>query len=301
MSTTRKNTSAAASVSAYLLSFVLSIILLLGTVAAVVRFAAFEHKNFAPLLSDEYCTSIYNAFIEDAKDYTLPTSIDPEVVNGAYTPEDARRDIGGYVAEAFGKGKYMPDLAASEARLRSNVQSFFDSVDVETDGELSEIIDSYVSDISELYRTRMHTPGIEIIQKARGRVVKYTPYALAGICVLALALALIIVFSHRSDRSWPRYMAYVCGAAGLMTVAAPAVLAISRAYERISLAPEYFYRFIMDFIRHMLKAFFIASAIWFGLMVVFIVIALLIGGKKTEAAQDGTDTPVIPEASVFEE
>ena len=272
---------AAQTISGFLLSFVLSIVLLLATLLAVARIGAFGQPSFESLVTEEYCSSVFTAFVEHAKDYTLPTGITPSVIDGTFTLEGARRDVLGYISEAFSKSKYKPDISAEEAKLRENVRADLESSGSE--GDIDKITEQYVKEIDEIYRDKMRLPGVDLIIKVRTKAVKYAPFAFAGVGALALVLVLIIVFSHRSDRAWARYLAYVCGAVCLMTAAAPAVLRITAAYERLNLAPEYFYRFVMSFIRQLLDLMLIAAAVWLVLMVLFIIIDALVNRKKRGA------------------
>ncbi|MBQ8975397.1 MAG: hypothetical protein IJ072_06725 [Oscillospiraceae bacterium] len=260
----------------------LSLVLLAGTALVVVQMGCFSQSNYFKILDDSYYDSVLSELENHAVDYTLPTGIDSSVVDDVFLYHEVQRDVDGYITGAFNRFEYTPDMSGIETRLSENVTAFFNSNGVTVDEQTSEIIEKYIEEIKEVYVSEVKMPMIDLLMRARSTFTKVFTVAMVAVCVLALILGVLCVKLHRWAHRGLRYIAYAFGGTSVMSFAAPFALYISRFYERIQLAPDYFYRFGVAFIKNILSLCMFAALVWllFTLIMIFI-IAIMRRQKKS--------------------
>ena len=293
----KKENSVIRAVVAFVLAFLLSLLLVGLTALVVTDTQVLSEAGFKKLVSDEYVDSVYQDIMSSAYDYTLPTNIDTDVLNDTYTVEEVERDVFGFIEAAFEGTEYFPALTESEGKLKEHVLKYFEDYykeleedwedwddDEELDEETEEIADKYVKEISEIYTTKVKMPGIEAILKVKTVFTSIFRIALPIVAVLALAFGLLIVFIYRPRWRGLRFLTCSLFATGIMCAAAPAMLYFGRIYERLSLAPEYFYRFVITFIGNTLETCIFAGAAWLILaaLMLAVTVALRASSKRME-------------------
>ena len=271
-------------VAASLLSLLLTLFFFAASAAALVHFGVFSVNGFKRLVREDYYYSVYNDFISEAEDYTIPTNIEIWVLQDVYISEESSADVDAYIYAAFNGEEFTPDLSEEDARLMANLKTFFTENEVEMDGELEEICNQYIKEIGEIYCKKMKMPGMDLIMNVRNR---YSKLLVIGLCVftaISVGLAVLIVKIFPKAYHGLRFIVYSAGANALMWLAAPAALYYSESYMRLNLAPEYFYRFVVGFVKHLLELCLLAGVIWLGitaLTVGFVILAKHISKKKT--------------------
>ena len=258
-----------------LFSFLMSLMLIVCTALCIIRYEFMEGRSIDAFLGETYYRAVLKDLVTAAEDYTLPTGISLTVIEGVYEYDDVAKDVRGYIISAFKGEEYEPDLSASSERLKHNLAVFFDTEDVETDGEISDICESYVSNIEGIYKQKARMPGLDIVINARTR---YGTLMILGIALLALTsagTALFLIKLNGPAHNGLNYLSYASGAAAFMSFLAPAVLFFSGKYAKLNIAPEYFYRFVVGSIRHLLMCCFIAAGIWLAVTAVLITVSVL--------------------------
>ncbi len=262
-----------------LFSFLMSLILVIGSALFIVRVEFLEGASIDSFLGETYYKAVHKDLVTAAEDYTLPTAIDISVLKDVYRYEDVCTDVRGYLVSALAGREYKPDLSGSSERLRQNLATFFETEDVETDGEISEICRSYISEIEEIYKQKTRMPGLDVLIKVKSRFGTLMIIGLVVLFLVCAGISLLIIKLNKPAVEGLNYLAYSTGAAAIMCFTVPAVLFFSRGYTKLNLAPEYFYRFVIGFIRHVLVSCFAAAGIWLVVTAIFIIVMLLIGRK----------------------
>lgn len=274
-----------ASVS-FLFSFLMSLILIAGTALFIVRFEFMEGRSIDAFLGETYYKAVHRDLITAAEDYTLPTGIATNVLENVYLYEDVAKDVRGYIVSAFEGKEYEPDLTGSSGRLRDNLAVFFDTEDVETDGEIADICESYIENIEGIYKQKTRMPGLDIIINLKTKYGIIMILGLVLIVLLTAGLSLFLLKLNRPAYRGVEYLAYASGAAAFMSFLAPAILFFTGQYEKLNLSPEYFYSFVVGFIRHLLISCFAAAGIWLAVTGVLIVIWVLLKRGSSKKQRD---------------
>ncbi|MBR0232194.1 MAG: hypothetical protein IJQ53_08225 [Clostridia bacterium] len=252
-------------VVAYLLSFVLSLFLLLATVCAVAFMNALSERHIINTLGDEYYEGVLNTVVAAAEDITMPTGIDISVVKGVFELENVKRDVNGYISAAFSGKEYVPDNEDADNRLYINVSEFLDSHDVTLVADKKETIRAYIEEVNSEYAQYTKLPGLGIVSKYRAKYLKIALIAFIVLAGASVIIGAVIIKMYRHPHRGMRFIAYALGGTALMSLVAPLVLLISGKYKGLNLTPEHFYRFAIRYIDSVLYSFIAAAAIWLAL------------------------------------
>ena len=255
------------SVVSYVISFILSVFLLLATVCAVAYLCVFSESHLISLLGNGYYEGVLKNVVTSAEDITMPTGIDISVVDGVFDTETVKRDVDGYIKAAFRGEEYVPDTADSDARLYRNVSEFLDSHDVTLVEDKKDTINAYINEVNAVYAKYTRLPGLGMISEYRVKYVKPVGIAFIALAVLSAVLAAVIIKMYHHPHRGMRFIAYAFGGTALMSFAAPLALLVSGRYEGIQLSPEHFYRFAVDYISDALTGCIIAAAVWLVLTI----------------------------------
>ncbi|MBP5155438.1 MAG: hypothetical protein J6252_02520 [Clostridia bacterium] len=249
-------------VIAYLLSFILSLLLLLSTLCLVAYFRVMSERHIINTLGDEYYEGVLKTAVASAEDITMPTGIDVSVIDGVFDIDGVKRDVNGYISAAFAGETYTPDTEASDNRLYKNVSEFLDSHDVTLVNEKKETIDAYIKEINAEYALHTKLPGLGIISKYRTKYLKIVTIAFFVLLGLSVIITAIIIKMYRHPHRGMRFIAYATGGTALMALAAPLYLLIGGRYKGLNLSPEHFYNFAIRLITRLLVSCVIAAVIW---------------------------------------
>lgn len=249
-------------VIAYLLSFILSLLLLLSTLCLVAYFRVMSERHIINTLGDEYYEGVLKTAVASAEDITMPTGIDVSVIDGVFDIDGVKRDVNGYISAAFAGETYTPDTEASDNRLYKNVSEFLDSHDVTLVNEKKETIDAYIKEINAEYALHTKLPGLGIISKYRTKYLKIVTIAFFVLLGLSVIITAIIIRMYRHPHRGMRFIAYATGGTALMALAAPLYLLIGGRYKGLNLSPEHFYNFAIRLITRLLVSCVIAAVIW---------------------------------------
>lgn len=246
----------------YVLSFILSLLLVLFTLCIVAQVSLFSESTFIGLLGNDYYQGVYDQIVSAAEDTTIPTGIDISVIDGVFTLEEVKKDVNGYISAAFNGEDYTPDTEASDNRLYINVSEFLDNHDVTLLTDKKETINDYIAEVNAEYAEYARMPGLSLILRLRTKYQKII--TISGVILLALSVIIgaIIIKLYRHPHRGMRYLAYASGGAALMSLCVPLWLLISRAYKGLNLSPQYFYDFILSYITNALVICIVAAAIW---------------------------------------
>lgn len=253
-------------------SFFLSITLVAEALVLVVHVGVFTDMAFLTVLDDAYFRYTLETIESEAKTYTMPTGIDPSVLEGVFGVEEIKGAVTESVRATYKGNTYTPSVVGPTERLDANVRAYLSQGGNISAQDIDAITTAYVEDIMNIYRTNLQLPGLSVLAPLR---VRYSQYTLIGAVVLAaIALGLTVALTrlHHYRHRGLRYVAYATGGAALMCFIVPFVFFQSKYYLGINLAPQYFYHFAVSLIEHLLRMCFIAAGVYLVLTIVVIVL-----------------------------
>ena len=271
----RSKRSTSRNVVSLVFGFFLSLVLLLLTLLCVLRVGVVSQAGFLSVLDNDYYQYTLDYIEDQARYYTLPTGIDPSVVEGVFTREDVEADVDGILAGKFSGSGYNPKTDGLRERLSNNVYRVFaaDGVQIAEGSSADEIVTSYVDEIIDIYNTAVEMPGIDAIVRVRDEFTQWFIVGLVALVAFAAVLMASIVRLHHYKHRALRYMAYSFGGAALMAFVLPCILLISGFYKGLSVSPQYFYHFVVSLISRTLVLCMIGGGVLFALMLLIIIIS----------------------------
>ena len=255
-------------------AFFLSLTLMFIMVLTALRVGVMTSAGFNALLGEEYYDYALEYVETQAKYYTMPTGIDPTVLNNVFSRDELKESVQGSIAGAFDGSGYAINSTAMCSRLETNVRNAFANEGVNTSegGAAEEIVKSYVKDIDDLYKSVVKMPGLDVIAQIRNTFLRYYLIGVIVLCVLALVFTVLIMRLHHHPHRALRFVAYAAGGAALLGFVVPCIVYVSGFYKGLSLTPQYFYHFGVSLVSHTLRSCMISSVFPLVLMVVLIVI-----------------------------
>ena len=256
-------------------SFFLSLVLVGISLLTIVQLGVLRESSILSVLDKEYYKACLKTIEDEAYYYTLPTGIDGSVLTDVFTHDELKYDVDMSLREAFAGKEYEPDTTLQAARLRENTHRYLQESNAQLTDDADEIVDAYVDEIMEIYRTYAVMPGLEYLIKAKEAAGNYLLIGIAVLTVFALLLIIAIIKLHEYKHRSFRYLAYAFGGAALMCSAAPGLVYFTDKYKGLNLAPEYFYRFVLSIVEQLLKTCLFAGVIWLIAMVLTIVMVVM--------------------------
>ncbi len=266
MSRSRRTQSDKRDAVSLVFAFFLSVLLVGETILLVGLVGFLTKTGFKLALDDTYYEYNLNYINDQARYYTMPTGIDPAVLEGVFTFDDVKDNVTRYVDSVYSGDSFGSATMAWESTLKDNVTKL-----IGTDGQNEEIATEYVKGIKEVYVEAIKIPGLTSIVQARDRFMKY---ALLGMTVLAVLVAILLVLIfrlHHYPHRALRFVAYATGGAALMELVLPGALLIAKPHKGLRLNPEYFYHLGVNLVDHALITMLLGGVLFLIVTVILIV------------------------------
>lgn len=271
----RSKRSASRNAVSLVFGFFLSLSVLFIMILLVLRIGVVSRVGFVSVMDNDYYRYTLDYIEDQARYYTLPTGIDPTVLEGVFSIDEVRNDVDGMLSGKLNGSGYNPKTDAMSKRLSDNVYRMFaaDGVAIAEGSSADEIVTSYVDEITSIYKEAVTMPGIDMIVRVREEFRQWYVVGLVTFVALSAVLIASIVRLHHYKHRALRYISYSVGGASLMGFVLPLILLLSGFYKGLSLSPQHFYHFGVSLISRVLTLFMIGAGVLFALMLIIIVIA----------------------------
>lgn len=271
----RRSQSKSRDAVSFVFSFFLSIALLGVMVIGVVYAGMLSRPGFMSLYDGDYYTYMTKYIEDQAHYYTLPTGIDPSVLDNVFSVAEVKNDADNYVIAALYGNSYEPDVTPLRNRIRASLQALYASGDLEVgqDGSIDEVAASFEDDIANLYTSKVEMAGLDQIVRVRALFMQYLPVVLLVLVAFGALLVFFIMHLHHYVHRSLRYVVYALGGAALMGCIVPCAVLVSGYFNGLGLSPQYFYHFVTTAIARVLELCMIGSGL---LLVLAVVLAFVV-------------------------
>ena len=265
----------------YLFSFLLSILLTLLSALVILRVTLSE-TSIQKIAKD---TTYHGIILEDirnnAYDYTLPTGIDPAVLDDVFDETEIARDVRIAISNAFaGIVDSQPDTTELKNRIMTKATAFYEQNGEQlADVDPEAVVQAYANDIAEIYTNGVKIIGIEYVTKISTFFSRYAPVAMLLLALLCGVLVMMCVRLHHYLHRGLRFVSYATGAAALSVFLGPCALYVSKIYTRINIEYHSLYYIVTAYISHILILFFAAAAVLL-LLTVGVIVLISVKRKK---------------------
>lgn len=260
--------------------FFLSLFVALFALLVVLRFFVVSPQGVLRSVDDSFYNQVLEYVEQQSNYYTLPSGIDPHVLDGVFEVEEVRRDVNGSIEAAFAGQEYTPNTNAARERLAQRLNAAFaaDGVVVNggaTQAELAEVSKTYTDAIMEIYNNAVKMPGLDAVPTVNGYMARYGLIAIAVCALVCCLLVFLIVRLHHHVHRAIRYVTYSVSGAALMLLVVPLAMYASGFYKGLSVEPQYFYTLCVSLISHALRTCMFAG----GALIVVAILLAIVGSK----------------------
>ena len=252
-------------------AFFLAIVFFLEAALAVLNLGVLSKWGFRTVCDDEFYGYLTNYVNEQARYYTLPTGIDPEVLEDVFVKDNIQSSFESNLSSLLDGASNTLNVTKPATTLREHTIAFLEANKSGLSEDVDTIADAYVEQIMEVYRTSARIPGLQTLAGYRAKAMRISLVAALVLAVCACVLIASIMGLHHFPHRALRHVAHALGGAALMCMVAPGAVLAWKPYRGLAVAPQFFYHFCMRIIERGL-----VGMICAGLVLVLATVALVV-------------------------
>lgn len=256
-----------------IIAFLLSIFLTMASYLGGIYYGVFNKDIIIDSMNDgTFYNDIIDYTVNKASSLAIPMGLPETVFEDVFTFDETYNEAKAYITTNLAGNDYTPDTSNAVSRLVININKYLESQGYTITDEQENNIVTFAKTVAEEYSNNLTIPYFKYFVNVRNLFGKL---AIVGLPILAVfsAFAIFLLFRlHKWAHRAMRYLAYSTIATALMTAILPALLLIGGIYKRISITPEYFYKFIVSYISRSLYTFMYFAALLAAISVILIVI-----------------------------
>lgn len=251
---------------AYIMAFVLSVVLTLTTLLVGVK-STFFHETFIlnQLDKSDYSTHVYEYFVDVSESLSILYGVDEEYLLSSFSKEKVEQDI--LRSMKMTLRNQTPDFFKEDLsnQVEQSLLAYAQSIDLTITTEVQEGISELKDELIKDYARIIQVPLFKNYAQAKGVVDQYIWWAIGALVALSLFLIgfLLKLFRHRHRAL--RMIAYATIAVGMMNLIILFPVYTSRFYEQIQISPQFFKILITSVVKTSLVYMMLYSIVWFVL------------------------------------
>jgi hypothetical protein len=262
------------------LAFFLAIALFLEAALAVLNFGVLSKWGFRSACDDEFYGYLTRYVNEQAYYYTLPTGIDPEVLEDVFVQDNIQSSFESNLSSLLDGASNTLNVAKPATTLRENTIAFLEAHKAGLSEDVDTIADAYVEQIMEVYRTSARLPGLQTLAGYRAKAMRISLVAALVLAVCACVLIASIMGLHHFPHRALRHVAHALGGTALMCMIAPGALLAWKPYRGLAVVPQFFYHFCLRVIERGLMGMICAGLV---LLAANVVLVFVIANMRAHA------------------
>lgn len=263
MSKDKKKNRALRFIVSSILSFLLAILLTVGTFLVGI-YAGFLNENriIDGLNYKDYYTSVEEFFYQNAADITTPIGLPESVVDNIVDSKTVYEDIRGYVLASVKGENYEFNTDDMKQNLTQNVNQYISSQGLELDEQQQATIPQYVQLIADEYEENLKVPFIGHFAKLKATYQKVMAITLPVLAVLGAVIVFMIIRMYRWKHRALRFLIYSTTTAAVMVSLPSVAVLVTGFYKRINISSEYVYYAFTKYISNGFLIFLYMAAGW---------------------------------------
>ena len=275
-------TSVKNSIVALILSFILSVLMLIACVGFIVNGFILSRDGVAgSLIEANFHEGAYEELRNTLEDRLIPTGLPNTVIDDAVTTNNVYTDLNEYVISMF--ANELPSLTRDSIVeiLNYNIDDHLLELGLSREDIEDEVINEVVGVVIDNYNDYITSPIISYLARTSNLFNTHLRHLIIFGIVGTLITAIIafLINRHSSHLAF-RNFGFSFGTTALMLIAAPLALRIWGGYRRLSIGQEFVYNFVVAHIERTIFVFFIAGVIFFVLYLIFIIISARLYKKQ---------------------
>ncbi len=272
----RKHKNMIRAITSTVLSFFLSLIIfgllfLLGTRIGV----GSRSTMLAALDSSDYYNSVHQAIEQNVITFLKPTGLPASVIEGVFSKEAVRMDARQIIINECNQKEYTVVFDSINETFQSNVEQYATKhglIMTKEDG-IKQLTDR----IQSIYLHTIQFPFTKYLVRFQN-IVADILYPLMIIAMLTgIGIFILLIKIQKWQHRGLRYCAYGVMGGTLMTIALPAIILVTKFYQRVQISPEYLKEFVTEFLQWGFLSYIYISLLG---VLTFIVLLIVIQKKK---------------------
>ncbi len=239
----------------------------------VAKYALFSENAIEKSIEKaDYGNFVMESFMKNAEALTLSTGIPFEIFDNVISVEAVNKDVQRFIDSSIREESFEPDTKEWENTLENHILSFLDSEEYAITEEEEKSIQDYIASIREEYSKNIQIPLFTYYIIVKNHYDSIFPWVLFIIIAVMLGIIFFIFKINRESYKKVRYVSYSVLGSGIMIIILPAYCLVSELYRKVNVTPEYFYQFVMEFLKGVLQIFLYTglAMIFLGVIIVFI-------------------------------
>lgn len=265
----RKRNRKVKAVISYILTFLLSVFLfaLLGLIG--INIGIFnENIIFQKLNETNYYENIKTTIEDNIEAILLPSGIPSSVMNDVIKLDKVYLNSKTTIENLFAGKETTIDTTEMKSTFRKNLEEYMEENNI-TQFE-DQGIEILAEEISKQYKSAMQFSFVKYFVKYKEMYQKVIKILIPILIVLILIMIIILFVMQKYKHKSLRYIAYADTATGLMLIIAPSILLISEFYKKINISPQYFYNFLVEYIKWDIQIFVYLGVACLGVLILLI-------------------------------
>lgn len=265
------------SIISFLLAYLMTIILLLVFLLTGVYAGVFNDSVILNQLHrSNYFQSIHASIMNNVESVILPTGLELSVVNDVITMDMVYINSKNTIEGALKGRTVLPDTKAVKNKLRDNILDQVKDKGIVFGEEQQEGMELLSEAVVHEYVRMLDFPFIDYYVKYKGLYLKVVRVAIPTLLLLICMIILLLIKIHRYKHQGIRYAAYSMLASSIMISIVPIILLLTKAYQKINVAPRYFYDFMIGYIKWDISVFVYIGSLGMALFVgLLLIIAIM--------------------------
>ncbi|MBU5331148.1 hypothetical protein [Anaerocolumna aminovalerica] len=215
---------------------------------------------------------VYEELLERTQDILKESGLPLSVMSEAITLE--RVYIGGkYYIEDTLLGK-EPMIQSDKVRtqLEQNINEYLMEEGISRTKELDAGIIEVVDKVEQEYKRGIHFQFVNYIAEYKVSFMRLFRIEIPILVLLVGTISVLLIKLHRYKHLGIRYIAYAVIASSCIVISSSAFLLITKSYERMGQQPDYYNRFLTNYLRWDIQVFMYLGGIGMLLAVLLIIL-----------------------------
>lgn len=256
------------------LAFLLTMIFVALFVLTGLYYGVFNNRIILSKVNESnYYNEVYEELQERAQDILQEAGLPLNILSEVITLKQVY--IGGkyYIEDAL-SGK-EPGIRSNKVKnqLEQNINKYLTEEGILRTKELDAGIEEVINKVEQEYKRGIHFQFINYIAEYKASFMRLFSRTIPILLLLAGAISVLLIRIHRYKHSGIRYIAYAMIASSCIVISSSAFLLSTKSYERMKQLPDYYNRFLTNYLRWDIQVFMYLGGI--GILLAALLILLV--------------------------
>ena len=235
------------------------------------------------LTASGYYKNLIQETRSDVDSILVTSGLDKDIAEDVITRKELYKTAQEYVSGSLKGETRTVDVSGAMDRLQEKIENYLIQKEIESDKAVRRGVNLMMQEVESTCRNNMENPMFRYLYQYG---IRYRPLLygiIFALIILLLLLHVILVKQHRlAHRGW-NYLAYSWLSGSMLAMVLPVYGLITGIYKRINVSPDYFNRFLSEYLKESLQSWFVIALI--GVGIYFVILVCVIHRRRKLKAQ----------------